>query len=60
MACKKKLDLSDMSAVEETDSASLHGAIIFLSPMKDSPNGNQFFNGSVTDVSSTLKLVGFK
>ncbi len=60
MACKRKLEFDDMSKVEETDSTSLHGAITFLSPMKESSNGTQFFNGSITDGKTTLKLVGFK
>ncbi len=60
MACKRKLEFDDMSKVEETDSASLHGAITFLSPMKESSNGTQFFNGSITDGKDYPKIGWFQ
>lgn len=60
MACKRKLDFSDVGSAEEANSASIHGVVTFLSPMKASVSGTEFFNGLLSDGKATLKVVGFK
>ena len=61
MSLKRKLEFSDVSSVEQPmDSACVHGVVSFVSPVKVSQRGSDYFNGTLSDVNATIKLVGFK
>ena len=61
MASKRKLNFRDVSSVEEpADSASVHGVVTSLSPIKSSKSGSRYFDGALSDGKDTMKLVGFK
>ena len=61
MASKRKLEFSDVASVEQpVDSASVHGVVSFVSPIKVSQRGGDYFNGTLSDGKATIKLVGFR
>ena len=61
MAGKRKLEFSDIASVEQpVDSASVHGVVSFVSPIKVSQRGGDYFNGALSDGKATIKLVGFR
>ena len=61
MTGKRKLEFSDIASVEQpVDSASVHGVVSFVSPIKVSQRGSDYFNGALSDGKATIKLVGFR
>ncbi len=61
MASKRKLEFEDIvSVTEASDSASVHGVVTYLSPVKKSKKGSNYFNATVSDGKTTCRLVGFK
>ena len=60
MAYKRKLEVDDFESVNEpADSASVHGVISDVSPIKKGRH-SEFFEGNVYDGQSTMRLIGFK
>ena len=62
MACKRKLEfeVDDFESVTEPiDSASIHGMVSDISRVKKG-RYSEFFEGSVYDGQSSIRLVGFK
>ena len=58
MSIKRKIEnLKDIS--EEIDSTEVHFGVEMLSPVKKARSGVEYYNGQVTDGSSTVRLVGF-
>ena len=56
---REVLEVEDMELLEELlSTASVHGVISSLSPVKKGCKSN-FFNGSVSDGKSKVRLVGF-
>ena len=61
MASKRKLEFSDVASVEQpVDSASVPGVVSFISTIKVSQRGGDYFNGRLSDGKATIKLVGFR
>ena len=61
MTGKRKLEFSDIASVEQpVDSASVHGVVSFVSPIKVSQAGGDYFNGALSDGKAAIKLVGFR
>ena len=60
MSRKRSIEeLEDFTAVEQPiDSATLHGALTSLSPVKKGHMAN-YFDGTITDGNTELQLVGF-
>ena len=57
---KHKLELEEVDSLEEpVSTASLHAVVSSLSPVKKGRNSD-YFEGTVTDGKSTVRLVGFK
>lgn len=59
---KRKLDFADIEEMddnEEIGSASIHGVVTQVSPVKVSKKGNRYFHGEVSDGRSTLRFVSF-
>jgi hypothetical protein len=57
---KRKLELEEVDSLEEpVSTASLHAVVSSLSPVKKGRNSD-YFEGTVTDGKSTVRLVGFK
>ena len=57
---KCKLELEEIDSLEEpVSTASLHAVVSSLSPVKKGRNSD-YFEGTVTDGISTVRLVGFK
>ena len=54
---KRKFELEEVDSLEEP--ASLHAVVSSLSPVKKGRNSD-YFEGTVTDGKSTVRLVGFK
>ena len=57
---KCKLELEEVDSLEEpVSTASLHAVVSSLSPVKKGRNSD-YFEGTVTDGKSTVRLVGYK
>ena len=57
---KRKLELEEVDSLEEpVSTASLHAVVSSLSPVKKGRNSD-YFEGTVTDGKSTVRLIGFK
>ena len=62
MAAKRKLVFSDYDKIDKESmiaSASIHGIVTHVSPVKVSKKGNNYFHGEVTDGRTSLRFVGF-
>ena len=46
--------------VEPADSASVHGVVTYISPVKKSQKGSNYFNATLSDGTTTCRVVGFK
>ena len=61
MASKRKLNFSDVASVEEpADSASVHGVVTLVSPVHKSKRGTGYFNATLSDGTTSRKVVGFR
>ena len=59
MTGKRKLEFSDIASVEQpVDSASVHGVVSFVSPIKVSQRGSDYFNGAMGRQQSNLLVLG--
>ena len=57
---KHKLELEEVDSLEQpVSTASLHAVVSSLSPVKKGRNSD-YFEGTVTDGKSTVRLVGFR
>ena len=57
---RKRLSFESLSDIkEEGPNAQFHAAIEFLSPMKKSTTGHEYYHGKVTDGSSSFRIAGF-
>ena len=57
---KRKLEIEEVDSLEEpVSTASLHAVVSSLSPVKKGRNSD-YFEGTVTDGKSTVRLVGYK
>ena len=57
---RKRLSFESLSDIkEEGPNAEFHAAIEFLSPMKKSTTGREYYHGKVTDGSSSFRIAGF-
>lgn len=57
---KRKLHFTDYSQMsDEVGSASVHGVVTHLSPIKKSKKGNNYYHGRLCDGQNTIPFVGF-
>ena len=60
---KRKLEFADYEEIDGIDkeigSASIHGVVTHVSPVKVLKKGNRYFHGEVSNGKSTLRFVGF-
>ena len=55
------MEFSDVVSVEQTvDSASVHGVVSSIAPIKVSQRRGEYFNETLSDGKVTTKLVGFR